>query len=119
MVVLEAMAHGLPVVVSCAHHCCITAGLRQQVNARVLETPSHDAQLACAEGALLDAPGLRARLSLGAWQYAQDFGWEGLALAQERGYLKSHPLDCPVESWQPGTVPVAHWSCRAKTAQRQ
>ena len=88
MVVLEALAHGLPVVVSGAHHCGIAALLTDGDNALVLRDP-HDA-LALAKAlrrVLEDAPLANQLREQGA-QFARQHRWETTALEQERIYRR-------------------------------
>jgi UDP-glucose:(heptosyl)LPS alpha-1,3-glucosyltransferase len=55
MVVLEAMAHGLAVVVSQANYCGIAAELQHGVNAQLLEDPHNAQSIADAVMQLADA----------------------------------------------------------------
>lgn len=86
MVVLEAMAHGLPVVVSSAKYCGISGLLAHQLNALVLDDPQDVQVLATSVRLLLtDAP-LRARLGHEARIFAARFDWTGIAEQQEKLY---------------------------------
>jgi len=86
MVVLEAMAHGLPVVVSQARYCGIAALLRDGQEALVLDDP-HDAPALA--GALLrvkQEPALAIRLCAAGVTFAQDHQWAALAQRQSAIY---------------------------------
>ena len=75
MVVLEALAHGLPVVVSSARYCGISAELQHGVQALLLDNPRDAAELGAAlQRVLLDAP-LAHRLSRSAQQFAAHRTW--------------------------------------------
>ena len=87
MVVLEAMAHGLPVVVSDERHCGISALLTDGVNALILDDPRDAKQLAAALNQILtDAP-LRQRLGAAAAVFAQAHQWPAIAREQEAIYF--------------------------------
>lgn len=86
MVVLEAMAHGLPVVVSAERYCGIAALLSHQVNALVLDDPQDTLALAAALGLLVKDQTLRSRISLTALEFTQNHQWTALAGIQERCY---------------------------------
>lgn len=87
MVVLEAMAHGLPVVVSDVRYCGIAGKLTHEVNALILTSPTDVAELATQLLRCLDGAGVPSPLSAGARQLAQRFIWERLAAQQNRIYL--------------------------------
>lgn len=89
MVVLEAMAFGLPVVVSNAAFCGIAAMLHHQENALLLSDPQDAAELAKKIAAVLSDGLLRARLSDRARRFAEEFEWRRLAEQQEAVYLDS------------------------------
>lgn len=89
MVVLEAMAHGLPVVVSAAPWCGISASLRDGEEALLLPDP-HDAKaLAAQVERVLADPLLRERLVLAGTARAQASGWDRAAEKFEAIYLRS------------------------------
>jgi len=90
MVVLEAMAYGLPVVVSGPAHCGISTMLQDGRNALLLEDPRNDGELAVAVSRVLDDPALAAKLSEGGRRFAQDHTWEEAA----RGYEALYWLSC-------------------------
>lgn len=86
MVVLEALAHGLPVVVSDKRYCGISELLTDQANALILANPTEAAALAQALiRALFDAP-TRATLSDAGCRFASQHQWSQSALQQERIY---------------------------------
>ncbi len=86
MVVAEAMSQGLPVVVSGAAWCGISAGLTDGENALVLADPRDAIQIAHAVGRVLDSPPLRDNLRTAGRHFATQFDWPALALRQEAIY---------------------------------
>jgi glycosyltransferase involved in cell wall biosynthesis len=89
MVVLEAMAHGLPVVVSGPKYCGISGLLRQGVNALMLDDPRDAGELAQVLGGLLGQAALRETLSEGAVAFAAHYQWREIALQQESLYFSA------------------------------
>lgn len=89
MVVLEAMAHGLPVVVSAARYCGIAEDLSHGVNAMLLQDPTDTHALAKTLQALLSDEGLRARLGQAAAGVAARYQWENLCKLQNDTYFFS------------------------------
>jgi len=89
MVVLEAMAHGLPVVVSGPKYCGISGLLRQGVNALMLDDPRDAGELAQVLGDLLGQAALRETLSEGAVAFAAHYQWREIALQQESLYFSA------------------------------
>lgn len=89
MVVLEAMAHGLPVVVSGPKYCGISGLLRQGVNALMLDDPRDAGELAQVLGDLLGQAALREGLSQGAVAFAAHYQWQEIALQQEALYFSA------------------------------
>lgn len=89
MVVLEAMAHGLPVVVSGPRYCGIAGLLAQGANALLLDDPRDAGELARVLGELLGRPALRETLSRGAAAFAQRYQWCEIALQQEGLYFSA------------------------------
>lgn len=75
MVVLEAMACGLPVVVSGAHYCGITALLSDGENALFLEDPQDASDLAAQLSLLLSDAKLRTRLASNGAKFAEGHLW--------------------------------------------
>ncbi|HUN92910.1 MAG TPA: glycosyltransferase family 4 protein [Burkholderiaceae bacterium] len=86
MVVLEAMAHGLPVVVSGADHCGIVADLVDGVDALVLPRPGDPDAIDAAVGRLLVDPALRARLAAAGLALARQRDWDRVAQRQDELY---------------------------------
>jgi UDP-glucose:(heptosyl)LPS alpha-1,3-glucosyltransferase len=87
MVVLEAMAHGLPVVVSDERYCGIAGILSPGVNAMILSSPTDAAQLSAVLSRLLEDASLRQALSVSAREFAQQRVWPSIAAEQERMYF--------------------------------
>jgi UDP-glucose:(heptosyl)LPS alpha-1,3-glucosyltransferase len=86
MVVLEAMAHGLPVVVSCARYCGIAELLTHEVNALVLEDPWDALVLANFLKQLACQPEINQHLQVAGLKLASDHQWTALAQKQVRIY---------------------------------
>lgn len=86
MVVLEAMAHGLPVVVSGANYCGISGLLAHGVNAWIVDDPADAAGLQAALNSVLVQPGIKDRMGSLAREFAARYQWSHLALVQERVY---------------------------------
>jgi len=82
MVVLEAMAHGLPVVVSDARYCGIAGLLSNGRNAMILSSPTDAGELAQTLARVLSDDVLRQQLAHAAHQFAQQHAWPGVARAQ-------------------------------------
>jgi len=87
MVVLEAMAHGLPVVVSGPKYCGIAGLLSQRADALLLEDPRDADELTRVLADLLSQPALRDTLSHGAAAFASRYQWREIALQQEALYF--------------------------------
>ena len=87
MVVLEAMAHGLPVVVSGPKYCGISGLLSQGANALMLDDPRDAGELTRVLGDLLGGAALRKTLSEGAVAFAAHYQWREIALQQEALYF--------------------------------
>lgn len=87
MVVLEATAHGLPVVVSAPRYCGIAALLTHDVNALLLSDPLDALALTAALARVAHDGALRHHLSQGALTFAAHHQWAALAQQQEQIYL--------------------------------
>jgi glycosyltransferase involved in cell wall biosynthesis len=88
MVVLEAMAHGLPVVVSDAPYSGIAQDLRDGENALLLKDPRDVSEIATALQRLKTDVDLEMGLSIRAKAFAQAHSWERTASAYEAMYIK-------------------------------
>ena len=86
MVVLEAMAHGLPVVVSDARYCGIAGLLTNGVDAMILSSPTDVAQLAQVIERVLSDAAQREQLAAGARRFAQQYAWPRVAGEQAAIY---------------------------------
>lgn len=87
MVVLEAMAHGLPVLVSGPKYCGISGLLTQGVNALILDNPRDATALAGLLLEMLSQPAYVAQLAQGATDFSLHYQWRELALKQEALYF--------------------------------
>jgi glycosyltransferase involved in cell wall biosynthesis len=87
MVVLEAMSHGLPVVVSGPRYCGISGLLQHGANALILDDPRSAAVLAQTLQRLIASPVLQQTLSTGASGFARHYEWRALARQQEALYF--------------------------------
>jgi len=96
MVVLEAMAHGLPVVVSSARYCGIAALLRAGQDALVLGDPYDASALAGALVQVERSAELKFRLQKGAITFARQHQWAALAKLHDLSYqlLKNELTEC-------------------------
>lgn len=93
MVVLEAMGHGLPVVVSNASYCGISELLTDGQNALLLDKPLDGGALG---GVLMQVCGdtdLRCKLSDGALAFAAQHLWSQQALRQDAIYQSVNKLE--------------------------
>lgn len=88
MVVLEAMAHGLPVAVSVERYCGIAGLLTHESNALLLTDPLDALELAAALTRFVQDVALVDRMSSAALVFAQQHQWATLALEQEAIYLE-------------------------------
>jgi UDP-glucose:(heptosyl)LPS alpha-1,3-glucosyltransferase len=88
MAVLEAMGHGLPVVVSSARHCGVAAQLQDQVQAIVLTDPTDAPAIARAVHHLLVDPDAAQALAQRGQAWARQHTWQRVALAYEALYLQ-------------------------------
>jgi UDP-glucose:(heptosyl)LPS alpha-1,3-glucosyltransferase len=86
MVVLEAMSHGLPVVVSDVHFCGISGLLRDNVDALILKNPKNSIEIGrLLERVLTDYP-FSQMLIHGGLALAQTFLWSDIAMHLEHIY---------------------------------
>lgn len=92
MVVLEAMAHGLPVVVSSAAYCGISSLLSHGADALLLDNPQDAAQLAATLQQVLGDGALRQQLGAQARAFASRYQWPAIAREQEAVYLATLAL---------------------------
>jgi len=88
MVVLEALAHGLPVVVSGARYCGIAADLRDGDEALLLGDPRDPQALAAALRRVLDDAALAAHLREHGLVFARRHLWSEIAVQQEALYQR-------------------------------
>ena len=86
MVVLEAMAAGLPVVVSGVPYCGIAGLLHDGVDALLLVSPTDSAELARKLFSVLEPGQTRQTISEGARQFAAQWTWSAIARQQELIY---------------------------------
>lgn len=86
MVVLEAMAHSLPVVVSSAKFCGISGLLEHEVNALLLDDPRDVVALSDGLRRVLTDDALRTQLAHASKAFAEKFEWSGIAAMQEQLY---------------------------------
>ncbi|WP_417069415.1 glycosyltransferase family 4 protein [Niveibacterium terrae] len=89
MVVVEAMAYGLPVIVSAAPWCGISATLADGEDALMLPDPRDSEHLAQQIGRLLNDAALRDRLARAGLAVAARFDWPRIACLQETLYLRT------------------------------
>jgi UDP-glucose:(heptosyl)LPS alpha-1,3-glucosyltransferase len=89
MVVLEAMSHGLPVVVSNAAYCGIASLLSHGVNSVLLDDPRSARELGAALRRISGDEGLRRELGEQARVFARGYRWEDIARQQEAVYFSS------------------------------
>jgi UDP-glucose:(heptosyl)LPS alpha-1,3-glucosyltransferase len=87
MVVLEALAHGLPVVVSQAQYCGIAELLVHETDALIVDNPRDPAALAEALGRMLTDTALAQRLGDNGQRFATQHLWSAQAALQERIYF--------------------------------
>ena len=88
MVVLEAMAHALPVVVSSAQYCGVAGLLENELNALILEDPRQAAALGNALDRILNHPDRASSMGRNARAFAEKFEWYNIAAQQETLYQK-------------------------------
>jgi glycosyltransferase involved in cell wall biosynthesis len=88
MVVLEAMAHGLPVVLSSGTYCGIASLLTHNVDALILEHPQDAAALGQALVRVLDDTSLAIALRQAGETFANQRSWQHASHAYERIYMQ-------------------------------
>lgn len=88
MVVLEAMSHGVPVVVSCGSYCGISELLTGGLNALILQNPRDATELARAIQRLLVDTKLAAKLMDYGKQFSHRHLWSEQARLQEEIYTE-------------------------------
>ena len=93
MVVLEGLAHGLPVVVSGPAQCGISTLLRDGKDALLLTDPQDAKELVGTLQRLLANPALQQRLAANGRAFAQAHTWERAAAEYERLYRASLEAD--------------------------
>ena len=86
MVVIEAMSHGVAVVVSSARHCGISALLGDGVDALILDDPQDAAALAALLNRILGDRAVRQGLSEAGRAFAARHEWPAVAARQEAAY---------------------------------
>ena len=86
MVVLEAMAHGLPVVLSSAHYCGIAAELQHGQNALILQNPHNVTEVVDMTNQLLNNSNLYQMISNQAIAFAERSSWSQVAQAHLEMY---------------------------------
>ncbi len=86
MVVLEAMSHGLPVVVSAARYCGISALLTHGANAVVLSDPQDAVAMAAALQGILGSPEVASAMGDAAARFASHHRWTDIARQQDELY---------------------------------
>lgn len=86
MVVLEAMAHGLPVTLSAEQYCGISGLLTHEVHALILEDPRDASALSRELQRLLFDPLLRQRLVDAGLKFVSQHQWSSIASKQEEIY---------------------------------
>lgn len=91
MVVLEAMAHGLPVVVSAARYCGISAELTDRVDAVLLQDPTSAAAICQAVKGVLDDPRVGMQLGQAASAFAALRTWDQVASRYEEVFARVAP----------------------------
>lgn len=97
MVVLEAMSHGLPVVVSSERFCGISGLLNTEVDALILEDPHDPIESARLLNRVLTDSALAGQLARNGNAVAQKFLWSEIAVCQE--YIYQRALDRCRTTW--------------------
>lgn len=86
MVVIEALAHGLPVIVSAAPHCGIANSLIHREDAIIVDNPRDPCELRNAITLVLTDPALRSTLIESGLRYAGENTWQSKAIELEKVY---------------------------------
>lgn len=89
MVVLEAMAHGLPVVVSGPDECGVSRQLTHGVNALILSDPKNEKELASQIVAVLHDRDLSYSLQQGGFAFAERHSWDTAVIQYENLYSQA------------------------------
>jgi UDP-glucose:(heptosyl)LPS alpha-1,3-glucosyltransferase len=95
MVVLEAMAYGLPVVVSNGRYCGIAANFTHAHDALLLTDPRDGRAIAAAVSRLLNDSGLRAQLAAAGRKRAQCSDWASVAAQYQQIYRQATDSTLP------------------------
>lgn len=83
MVVLEAMSHGVPVIVSSAAFCGVAAELSDREDALILNNPESSAEVAAAVDRLFRDEALRERMVKRGIEFASARAWSEVVLSYE------------------------------------
>lgn len=89
MVALEAMSHGLPVIVSAPEYCGISAELNDGENALILNDPRSPDELRIAIDRVFDEAGLYKALSLNGIHFARERAWSVVVNSYEGVFRES------------------------------
>lgn len=87
MVTLEALAHGLPVIVSGPAFCGISSSLTDQAEVLMLKDPRDAKEIAACILRLLGDETLRVKLGIAGKKFAKNYDWSELARQQEKIYF--------------------------------
>jgi UDP-glucose:(heptosyl)LPS alpha-1,3-glucosyltransferase len=87
MVTLEALSHGLPIIVSGPAFCGISSSLKDQVDVLMLQDPRDPSEIAYCVNRLLTDRELRTELGEFGRKFAAKYGWDEIARKQEEIYF--------------------------------